>query len=415
MNLLRLLLSLLMISPALPILPKPHVGRIASLGRTVVHVLNTIPTEQDKLPQELSVTFDGIQSNDNGKPIAEHSFWPANGEQFTISSQQDVAVAEIARTLGIKAQSSYTMTETINLPGIGNVKLIQQISGTKLSSTMQIGLSAPQLGIDQQLFNDREWHTVTIAHVNETNEMIGEYRIHYCQHYFGSYLAGLMKGKKTDLQENLAVARRTVWNSLWLAAGAYTAIKVLPEFNEDAKKEIEYCNEMVKSEVAERVLDVNSDIQKALEMFEPPTNEAANVNTVNARVAEIKNNLLRDLDPKSKRYHEVTDLYKILYGNPDLTVEQNIESYKMDNYISDKYVALTKFLRLASAGATREECHVALGKSIFNTSAKALKLISNPILQSAFMLAGLYLVASKPMPYPNVIYIVEYSSASTQP
>ncbi len=403
MKLLRLLCSLLMILPAIPILPKPHVGRIASLGRTVVHVLNTIPAEQDKLPQELTVTFDGIHSN--GKLIAENSFWPANGEQFTIASQQDAVVAEIARTLGIKAQSSYTMTETINLPGVGDVKLVQQISGTKLSSIMQIGLAAPELGIDQQLCNDREWHTVTIAHVNETNKMIGEYRIHYCQHYFGSYLAGLMKGKKTDLQENMAVARRTVWNSLWLAAGAFTAIKVLPDVNNTIKGTsgekwgLESINKACKS------LDIENNILKACKALRLTENSTAQEMQTGLEAASKDENC--DYDIMSV----ALDIANKFERNPNCSAQSIVEQYKADCYdveLAQKDINLMKKLHIISENTSNKDC-LARARTALITAAGALKFISNPIVQSAFMLAGLYLVASKPMPYPNVIYIVEYN------
>lgn len=207
-------------------LAKPHINRLFSLGYTIVYVSNIINEDvlDPSLTSDLVITFNGLHGPDVDL-VSSSAFWPAKNGKIVAANQSQAVVTEIKRHFGLKQESVCRIMQTVDLPGGGHVHLVQQIIGTRFSTTMSFGVSAVEFGIEEELFNDRQWHQIRVPHCDQSGAKIGEYTIHYCQYHFGSFFSGQLISRQTPFWEGITVMRRVVWNVALLCGGLKSDIK----------------------------------------------------------------------------------------------------------------------------------------------------------------------------------------------
>ncbi len=344
---------------------KAHVARIGSLGKTVVHLFNaTEPSacRYDDVGQTIRAIFNGVRSSST---LSDSTFWPNPSDSATIIAKQNMIIAEFSRTIGISKKTTHTFTETLHLPGAGDVKLIQIVDGTMLSSTMEFGLCAPSLGIKQQLFNDFSWHQVSLVHCDAQGDPVGEYVIDFCQYYFGSYFSGLYKGK-------IDIARRSLWN----LGIAYLVRKV----------------------IGLPVVDCKSDAYKERKDWVQKT----------------------FFDPVKAQLMPIDNAYELLGVEKSATQDDIKKQYKKlvlkwhpDRNKDNVAVATEKFQQINTANEILSDD---TKRSLYDTGSKMLtadafltKLLKVYTGLKVCAVAAMAMLVSRPMPYSNILYKVTYN------
>ncbi len=166
---------------------------LGRIGSTTVYLYN--PNASGNLADKLNIVFKGVQSD--GKPLEENKFSPATGEHIVIqgpianfftSGLTYSKIAEFPRMMGIENGTTYTIKESLFLPAVGQVDLIQKVQGTKYGSKLFVGHSAPELGLPEQVFDNTEWHQLIIQIKSEDGRFaVGEYIISYCTYYLSNF------------------------------------------------------------------------------------------------------------------------------------------------------------------------------------------------------------------------------------
>jgi len=180
--------------------------RVAYLTtRTVVYVYN--PAHSHEFGHLLRSTFN---LTSNGKPLDEGRYYPNKGDKIAIEgpTAKDKSgitmVAEFGRNIGIKKGTTYTFTETIDLPGVGPVlQLKQLVTGNTIGSDAVFGIAAPDVGIPEQWIdeNDTNWYSVVIPHTDLADNTLGFYQVS-----FRSYYKSLASDKMGDTTKGTIIA-----------------------------------------------------------------------------------------------------------------------------------------------------------------------------------------------------------------
>ncbi len=403
------------------ILPKAHVGSLLNVGRTLVHVLYDEQSEAENRPLEMS--FNGVKAANTTTPLADSKFWPAKGDVVAINKSEDVVIAEITRSVGLKNGIAYHMQEVIQLPGVGPVSLIQQITGTKLGSSMKIGISAPELSIETQLFDDSDWHTVTLDHKDQDGIVLGQWTIDFCRYYFGSFFSRNLKHKNSPLWERLGKIRRTIWNMqlLSMVAGAIDTSFKLPTPQSKATA--------IESE-AKLFENIETHIKKAYTTLGLDPEEAINVET--AKKTYYKLSLKTHPDKahgsdSDAEQQDLNDAKKIL-----LDTKGDIDEYRQAEWAklfsNDVMQAIRTTIAQDPLLNAQDVTDAEVRKYYVDTMfPKAMAQVPemhrehNATLASHYVGVGIglgivaaiaYVLSSKPTFYPDVIYRVTYKKAA---
>ncbi len=355
-------------------LPKPHVARVANLGRTVVHLLN--PYDPNSMGAEfasrLSVVSNETSSSTN-VALGTNQFWPSTGDKVMVDGTRDVVIAEFSRNIGIKNGTQYTISQTLHLPEVGPVTLMQKVTGTATSSKMQFGLCAPDLGVEEQLFDEFEpsslyslkWHKTEIPHKDGEGNTVGTYIIDYGSYYFGSYFAGLQKRMCNPFYQILTILRRLCWNTI-LCSDLANIAKALFPTKTAIEKQIELCNQKILNDRSNIACD--DDVEQLKQM-------AA---TLKCRIAELEPKIIKM--PSGSIFDPAYAAQRDEYENNDEN-NKNIDEMKSM-------------------------------QALLGSSNDMIWKLENGFLRKMISLlpvaSVIYLLASKPMPYPNIIYRVEY-------
>ncbi len=198
---------------------KKHVSTVANLGATIVYVYN--PAEDGEIGHKLPITFNGVTTT--GPYLDAKRFWPAAGDTViasgpTLENKRSgvTDIAEFSRNVGLERGVTYTFTETVDLPGIGpKVFLVQKVLGKSVitgASNSWVGIWAPELGVQEQLYDDTAWHRVAIE------QPAGTWLFEFCSYHsrtLPTQVASLDPyATFADSSINSSIAGRVV-SSLW--------------------------------------------------------------------------------------------------------------------------------------------------------------------------------------------------------
>jgi len=198
---------------------KDHVSTAANLGATIVYVYN--PASAGEIGHKLPIAFNGVTTT--GPSLDAKRFWPAAGDTViasgpTLENKRSgvTGIAEFSRNVGLERGATYTFTETVDLPGIGpKVFLVQKVLGKSVitgASNSWVGIWAPELGVQEELYDDTAWHRVAIE------QPAGTWLFEFCSYHsrtLPTQVASLdLYATFADSSINSSIAGRVV-SSLW--------------------------------------------------------------------------------------------------------------------------------------------------------------------------------------------------------
>ncbi len=154
-------------------------GGHVSLPRTSVYLVNAIESGQPG--HQLPIKFGHVVST--GQPLSVDRYWPKAGvSMMALGPTRErpsgvTQIAELSRYFGIKADTDYFFTQTVDLPGLGPVlEFKQRVRGEKRNTDAWVGIAAPTLGIPEQWFFDEEWHQFALPYM-VNGQLVGYFTI----------------------------------------------------------------------------------------------------------------------------------------------------------------------------------------------------------------------------------------------